>query len=370
MQTKTILHLVYRFDIGGLESVIVNMINTLPDSCGRHVIVSLTDVNPDFAHRLRKDVTFHALHKPPGNSLRLHRQLFALFRTLRPDIVHSYNLATLEYQVTAALAGVKRRIHAEHGRDIYDLDGSNKKYQWLRRLVNPCVQHWVPVSQELADWLVRTVRIPAAKVTRIYNGIDIRRFRPRPEDAPPHPLFGVLTVGRMAPVKDQLTLIKAVEWLVRQEPARRPGLRLVIAGSGELEAQLSAYIAEHGLADCVVLPGAQADVLESLLQADLFVLPSLAEGIALTILEAMACGLPVIGTRVGGTPELVEPDGNGQLYAPRDYQRMAAGIAAYMDDRDLCRRHGTAGRRKVETGFSLEAMTQAYLALYQQNRTI
>jgi sugar transferase (PEP-CTERM/EpsH1 system associated) len=364
MQNLTVIHLVYRFSIGGLENVIVNMINSLPEQGFKHIIISLTDANQDFANKLQKNVEIYQLHKPEGNSLRIYRQLYALFRQLKPDILHTYNLATLEYQLAAAFAGVKYRIHAEHGRDIYDLDGSNKKYQLLRRLINPFIQQWVPVSQELASWLANTVKIPAHKICLIYNGIDIHKYQPRPATA--NAVFSIITVGRLAAVKDQLTLIKAVQILVNRQADNRHRLRLNIVGNGELKAQLSQYIIKNTLQDYVTLSGASHDVDKLLQQADLFVLPSLAEGIALTALEAMATGLPIIATDVGGNPELVETGINGQLLPPRDAEQIANSIEHYMHNRVLGISQGKAGRLKIETYFSLDIMTQKYLALYHK----
>lgn len=369
MQGQTVVHLVYRFDIGGLETVLVNLINSLPNNQFKHVIVSLTDANPEFIKKLQRNVDIFQLYKPAGNSFSVYIQLWRLFRRLKPDIVHSYNIATLEYQTVAAFAGVKFRIHAEHGRDIYDLDGSNRKYRILRRLINPFIHYWVPVSDELRFWLINDVKIPARKVKRIYNGIDIQKYRPKLVVSADRP-FTVAAVGRLAAVKDQLTLVKAIERLVTQQHERRAKLRLLIIGDGELKSQLKTYVAEHQLQDCVSLPGASHHIAEDLQQVDLFVLPSLAEGIALTVLEAMASGLPVIVTNVGGNPELIETGVNGQLLPPRAEQQMADNIAAYMDNPGQRLQHGVAGRAKVEAMFSLRAMTKNYHDLYQSVNNI
>ena len=366
MQGQTVLHLVYRFDVGGLENVIVNLLNSLPDNDFKHVIISLTDANQNLINKLHKEVEVIQLHKPVGNSLRVHSQLYCLFRRFKPYLVHSYNLATLEYQVIAALAGVKYRIHAEHGRDIYDLDGSNKKYQLLRKLVNPFVHQWIPVSQELASWLVNTVKIPKNKVKRIYNGIDTQKFHP--EHTHTDTLFKIITVGRLAPVKDQLTLIKAIQLLVNREPERRKNLHLNIVGDGELESHLTAHTVDNQLQDCVSLSGGSNNVDQLLREADLFVLPSLAEGIALTVLEAMASGLPVIATNVGGNPELITPGANGQMVNSGNAVEIADTICKYMDNRDLGPTQGKAARHKVETHFSLNAMTLNYLNLYHRKQ--
>jgi sugar transferase (PEP-CTERM/EpsH1 system associated) len=231
MPPTIVLHLVYRFDIGGLEMVLVNLINRLPDEKFRHVIVALTDSNPQMKALIKaSNVEVIDLYKNPGNDLKMYVRLWKLFRQYSPDIVHSYNIATLEYQFIAFLAGVPLRIHAEHGRDIYDLDGSNKKYQILRRIVNPFVNFWVPVYQELAAWLVHTVKIPGNKVRLVYNGIDLELYKPI--NRSDKETFTVGTVGRIVPVKDQMTLVKAIEYLVNQGTVVPDNLRLIIVGDG------------------------------------------------------------------------------------------------------------------------------------------
>jgi sugar transferase (PEP-CTERM/EpsH1 system associated) len=367
MSLPLIIHLVHRFDVGGLETVLVNLINTLPTGQFRHVIVALTDSSPQMRSAIKAhDVEVLELNKAPGNDPRIHYQLWRLFCRYRPQIVHSYNIATLEYQLMACLAGVPFRIHAEHGRDIYDLDGSNKKYQILRRALNPFIHFWVPVSKELADWLVAVIKIPSRKVKLIYNGIDLQRFKPVLRKS--GDTFNVVTVGRMVAVKDQLTLIKAVEEMLVQRPRLRGNLKLTIVGDGDLMPSLQAYIGEHELQDCVRMMGACNDVPSVLNSVDVFVLPSLSEGIALTILEAMASGLPVIATRVGGNPELVEDEINGMLVPSQSPGSLAAGILRYFDEPGLRLVHGQAGRRKAEQQFSVVAMTENYLGLYRKNK--
>ena len=124
-----VAHVVFRFDVGGLENGVVNLINHMPADAYRHAVISLTEIT-DFRRRIvRDDVSFVALEKPPGHAIRIYPRLFSLFRQLRPAIVHSRNLAALEVAMPAWAAGVPVRIHGEHGRDIGDLDGSSRKYQ-------------------------------------------------------------------------------------------------------------------------------------------------------------------------------------------------------------------------------------------------
>ena len=173
-----VAHVMYRFDTGGLENGIVNLINHMPASAYRHAVIALTEIT-DFRQRIqRDDVEFIALNKAPGHLLWIYPELFRLFRRLRPAIVHTRNLAALEAQVPAWLAGVKGRIHGEHGRDVGDYDGKNKKYQWIRRLYSPFVKHYIALSRDLADYLTHTIGITGHRVAQIYNGVDATRFQP------------------------------------------------------------------------------------------------------------------------------------------------------------------------------------------------
>ena len=174
-----VCHVVYRFDTGGLENGVVNLINHMPQAAARHMVVSLTEVDEGFAARVRRrDVEFVALKKPPGHGARLYPELVRLFRRCGPAIVHTRNLAALEMQPAAAWAGVPLRVHGEHGRDTEDIDGSSRRHQWVRRLYSPFVHRYVALSRDLGSYLVQRVGIRETRVSQIYNGVDTLRFRP------------------------------------------------------------------------------------------------------------------------------------------------------------------------------------------------
>jgi len=367
-----IVHIIYRLAVGGLENGLVNLINHMPPKRYRHAIVCLTE-DSEFSGRIQRDeVPVFALHKGNGQDFSVHRRVWRLLRRLQPDVVHTRNLPTLECLIPAALAGVPSRIHGEHGRDVYDLDGSNRKYNLLRKAVRPFVHRYTTVSADLANWLIHTVGVRTERVSHIYNGVDTQRFSPRtglrpslgPEKFAPPGTLVIGTIGRMQPVKDQLTLVRAFIHLLGLESSARERVRLVLVGDGPLreEAQqlLRSVHAEH----LAWLPGERADVPDIMRGLDLFVLPSLAEGISNTILEAMASGLPVVATRVGGNPELVEAGETGLLIPPDDPVAMAEAIQSYLSDPEKLCRHGQAGRLRAETHFSIEAMVKGYLTVY------
>ena len=370
-----ILHLVYRFDTGGLENGVVNLINHMPSSAYRHVVVALTEVVPGFARRIKRDdVKFIALHKPPGHGAKLYPQLFRLFREQRPVIVHTRNLAALECQVPAALAGVPVRIHGEHGRDVGDLDGTRLRYQWLRRASRPFVHKYVALSRDLASYVENKVGVPAHRIAQIYNGVDIERFHSSAGQRTPiagcpfsdPSLFIVGTVGRMQTVKAQTVLTRAFVRALQIEPALRDRLRLVMVGEGPLRAEAQSILAAADVGNLAWLPGERSDVPDVMRGLDCFVLPSLAEGISNTILECMASGLPVLATGVGGNAELVVAGTTGDIVPAGDVEALATGLVRMAADPARSAAMGWAGRARVEQNFSLPAMVGAYQDLYDR----
>lgn len=368
-----VVHVLHRFAIGGLENGLVNLLNRLPAERYRHAVVAMTDIT-SFRERVqREDVQYIALHKPAGHAVQLYPQLYRLFRRLRPAIVHTRNLAALEAAVPAALAGVPVRVHSEHGRDVMDLDGSNSRYRWIRRLYSPCVHRYVALSQDLERYLIEDVGISPWRVAQIYNGVDTRRFAPTgtgraPIEGSPFndpDLWVCGTVGRMQAVKDPLTLVRAFIQLLISVPGADARMRLIVVGDGPLRGEAEALLRDAGASGHVWFTGERADVPALLRGMDCFVLPSLAEGISNTILEAMACGLPVIATAVGGNPELVQDQITGTLVPPANVEALAAALNGYYALPELSRVQGEAGRGRVERRFSLDYMVQRYDSLYK-----
>ncbi|WP_036171747.1 TIGR03088 family PEP-CTERM/XrtA system glycosyltransferase [Massilia sp. 9096] len=371
-QAPLVVHLTYSLDYGGVETLIVESINRMPADRYRHAVVCLTKYT-DFANKItRPDVELFSLHKPPGLALATHAKLFKLLRRLRPAILHTYNLAAVEYAATAMLAGVPVRVHAEHGRDARDPQGLNAKHNLLRRLLVPAIDCYVPVSLDLQRWLRDVVGIPDAKNLLIDNGVDTARFAPDAGAAPPpgcpdwDGCFVIGTVGRVQDVKDHATLVHAFAMLRERLPQHAHRLRLAIAGDGPLRPALAAQVEQAGLADLVWLAGARSDIAAIMQRFSVFALSSIAEGTPVTLLEAMACGLPIVSTRVGGIPDLVPEGVAGALVPAQDPAALAAALAPYVTDPALAQRQGAAARQRIEQRYSIQAMLSAYLSLYDR----
>jgi sugar transferase (PEP-CTERM/EpsH1 system associated) len=370
-----IVHVVYRFGVGGLENGLVNLINRMPAHRWRHAIVAVTDVSAEFAKRVaRSEVRYIALGKRAGHLVRDYPRLFRLFRELRPAIVHTRNLAALESVVPAWAAGVPIRIHGEHGWDVQDPGGRSRRYRSVRRIYRPFVTRYVALSRHLENYLERQVGVPAGDIAQIYNGVDTERFLPSRGARPAIPgcPFGgpdqwlVGTVGRMERIKDPLNLATAFVRALEMQPGAAEHLRLVMVGDGALRNAVSAVLDRPGVRDRVWFAGERADVPDMLRGLNCFVLPSLAEGVSNTILEAMATGLPVIATRVGGNAELIESGLTGTLVPPANSDALAQAMLGYFNDLTTANRHAKAGRCVVENRFSLSRMVADYERLYER----
>jgi len=379
MPTKTmtpplIVHVIHHLGVGGLENGLVNLINHIPPERYRHAIICLKGYS-DFHKRIaRQDVEIVALDKREGHDPALYLNLFKTIRRLQPDIVHTRNLAALEGQIIAALAQVRARVHGEHGRDIFDLHGKNRKYNLLRKAIRPFVGHYIAVSKDLEGWLAETVGAAPSRVSHIYNGVNSVRFHPRstrradigPDGFFTDDAFVICSVGRMVAVKDYASLVRAFLIMLEQHPESRKRLRLLIVGEGHARQECLDMLRAAGAESLAWLPGERSDIPELMRCMDLFVLPSLGEGISNTILEAMSCALPVVATRVGGNIELVQEGYTGELVPPAEPTVLAGTLLNYFNNPDLLSSQGQAARQQIENNFSMEAMTQGYLTVYDK----
>ncbi|MDH4071475.1 MAG: TIGR03088 family PEP-CTERM/XrtA system glycosyltransferase [Gammaproteobacteria bacterium] len=365
-----IAHVVHRFDYGGLENGIVNLVNRMPERSYAHAIVALAGCGEEFTSRIDRDrVQVLSIDKLPGKDLPAYGRMWRALRRLRPTIVHTRNLGTLDMQWVAAAAAVQHRVHGEHGWDAGDPRGLNPRSLRLRRACAPLIHRYVAMSMDIERWLTRDVGIAGGRIRQIYNGVDTLKFYPREAAATgaagdtAHGLITIGTVGRLDPIKNQAQLLHACREILDRHPEYQSRLRLVIVGDGPSRGTLQSLVDELRLADIVSMPGARNDVAALMRGMDIFVLPSVNEGISNTILEAMATGLPVIASRVGGNPELVV---DGVTGAVSEQDRFGAVIQRYLANPELRAQHGAAGRARAVERFSLDAMVQGYVELYDE----
>ena len=369
-----IVHVVYAFATGGLENGVVNIINRLPKEDYRHTIICVTDHDDDFFARITsKNVDIVDLNKPAGNGIAWLYHCWKLLRKLKPDICHSRNLSALEAQLPAFLAGVPYRVHGEHGWDVNDLGGSNKKYQLLRKLYKPFIHQYVALSKEAVTYLTDKINVKPQNIHHICNGVDVDKFIPNKNRellpvgfvSSDSLIFG--TVGRLAQVKNQTLLVSAFLALWQQHAQLQDKLRLVIIGDGILLSQLKDMVASAGAEQAVWFAGRRDNVAQLMQQLDVFVLPSLAEGISNTLLEAMASGLPYIATNVGGNADLVLPQhAHSHIVDVEDEAQLVHAMSQYVDAKAQLVEDSELVRSHCQKNFSLAVMVENYHQLYQK----
>lgn len=367
-----VVHIVHTFDYGGLENGLVNIINTMDPAAFRHVVISLVE-SAGFERRItRRNAEVYSLKKKPGKDFGAYYRLWVLLRKLRPSILHTRNIGTLDCALVGRLAGIRVCVHGEHGWDTHDPDGKVIKFRVMRRVMSPLLTRFITVSEDLANWLVQTVGISAGKITAICNGVDTEKFRPcgtksrryLPENFVGPKVVVVGTVSRFQAIKDPLNLVRA--FITAHKACRQQGigLRLVMLGDGILKSEADALIKDAGVAEDCWLPGMRDDVADLVRDFDIFVLASKREGISNTILEALASGLPVIATRTGGNVELVSENVTGQLVEPEVPEDLAAAIVRYALDEQMRHAQGVAARTLAVRKYSLVSMVDSYQKAY------
>jgi glycosyltransferase involved in cell wall biosynthesis len=349
------VHVVDSFGIAGMEKGVSAVTRGTCDEFD-HTLVVLRYLHPVTAP-LPEGTAIIKMDKRPGISLRFLWRLSRTLRELEPSVVQTRNWGSVEGIVAARLAGIRNVIHGEHGWSVVDPHGRDRKQVLARRFLSRWVSEFTCVSRAIQQWLHDEVRV-RAPVTQIYNGIDTEVFRPGLEGAEvreelglPGDAFVVGMVARSDPIKDPATLFRAFTRL-RERVPRACLVPVAFAPPEPVEAVFPA--------------GVRSDVAKVLRAFDVFVLTSLNEGISNTILEAMATGLPVVATRVGGNPELVVDGETGRLFPVGDDAGLASILTDYATRPGLCQAHGAAARQRVIESFSLPAMIDAYRTVYRR----
>ncbi len=366
MKPIKIMHVVHALGIGGLENGVVNLINHTDPDRFRHSICCISRSGQNAENLTGKNVEIFEMKKGEARDLSLPIKLAHLFMKAKVDIVHTRNWGAIDGIIGARLAGIPVAIHGEHGREIADPQGQNKRRNLIRKGLSYFIDSYITVSKELGEWLITQVGIDKKKVHIICNGVDTTRFNPDNKDLIRKKYhytdqdIVIGTVGRLDPVKDQQLLIKAFAQLNLVHHR----LILLIIGDGPSWKNLEKLASDLGVRTKIHFLGARTDVPELLKLLDIFVLPSIAEGISNTLLEAMATGLPVIATRVGGNPELVVDNETGYLIPKEDLGALVKSLDHYILNKHLRNQHGTTGRERVVREFSLDKMVARYEALY------
>jgi len=291
-------------------------------------------------------------------------RLSRIIKQLKPDIVHAHDphgvaMAALALSMSTQIA--KPPLVAARRVDFHLRGGSLSRWKYRQ------VDCFICVADAIRRMLIED-GVPESRIVVVNEGIDLERVDAAPpaklheELWLPHDAPIVGNVAALVPHKGQRHLIEAAALVVRQVP----DARFVIAGQGELRAALERQIREHRLEKHVTLLGFRTDILSLHKAFDVFVMSSVTEGLGTSLLDAMACGRPIVATAAGGIPEVIENGRTGFLVPPRDHAAMANAIVRLLNDAALRRRMGETGLATARERFSVERMVLDTVRVYQR----
>jgi glycosyltransferase involved in cell wall biosynthesis len=353
-----VVHVTPGLDMGGLEKLLVEFAHhTNRDRFAlRFVVLGNRGVLAEDIEACGWPVT--VMGQPDGLRPSLVLRLARCLRHWQADVLHTHDdRAHLYGTLAGRLARVPRVVHTRHGRS----PRLSHRQKILVRAAARLIDHFVCVSADSARLAVQQ-GVRADKVQAICNGIDTQHFA----FSGPQPGGPAVLVARLSPEKDIDTLLHAAALVVKRDPA----FRLEIAGDGPCGAALRQTCSALGLEEHVRFLGQMRDVPGLLARAGMCVLSSRSEGISLTLLEAMACGLPLVATCVGGNPDVIVDGQTGILVPPENPPALAEALLRLRHDPQSCVRFGEAGRRRVEESFDIRRMVAQYENLYQGVNTL
>lgn len=362
----TVMHVIRSLDTGGMEIMLLELLRKLDTKKFRPLVCCLEGQGSNAQEAEGMGVKVVAEKKKDGFDPGLIFRLARLLKRERVVICHSHNyLAQVYSTVASRLSRTPVTVHTQHG-----MAWLYRRKRWIkRRFLSYIADKTITVSTGARDAYIRSLRLPSHKVAVVPNGVDLTLFRSRPEAVMKREEIGlkngdmvVGTVARLSPEKDHFNLLRAFSLVT----SSRGNVKLLLVGDGPMRDKLKEMVRASGLMDKVVFLGNRRDVPELLNVIDIFVLPSLTEGLSMALLEAMATGKPIVATNVGGNPEIVMDGETGIIAPPRDPENMAGALLKILSNRELAREMGRKGRERVEKEFSLEKMTRGYEAIYEE----
>lgn len=351
-----------------MENGIINVTNGLSPERFRVSLCAL-DSSETFSQRVqRPDFECHLVPKKgKGIDWSAIKQLARELKSMDADLVHSHNWGSFLYAVLAAKSAGIPVIHGEHGKNPNEMVGDGFLKTWTKRMLGRRLERLTTVSQAIAaEWA--SLGISEDKIQWIPNGVDVEKFRPRNDAVEQRRRFGlpedgllIGSVGRLDSLKNYGVLIEALSLM-----PEIPISRLALLGAGPEQENLAKRARELGIADRVFLLGRHSDPENFLAGLDIFVLPSKTEGMSNVVLEAMACGLPLICADLPAHREVFDAGAEGIAVSPCSSENLSSALSQLAVDPDGRRKLGDAARAKVLSRFSLVRMIADYASLYAE----
>lgn len=365
-KTPKILHVVISMVVGGAERLVYDMVR-YPAFADNSPIVCCMDAIGELGEKLKeRGYKVYCKGRKPGFDFSMIAWLRAIIRIENIDVVHAHQYSPLVYATPAAfLAGRKKVVYTEHGR-FYP-----ERKSWKRTLINPLlalgVNQLVSISAATADAMATYDNFPRHRIQVIHNGIDCSSMMPDFDKSAKRREIGLSESCRIVGTAARLNTIKNIPMMLRGFKLvleQVPDCYLVIAGQGEEGEFLKAMTLDLGIADQVRFIGLRFDLPEIYQLFDVFLLTSFSEGISVTLLEAMASGVPAVVTDVGGNSEVTLDGITGYLVPVHNDNLLANRIGELLHNPTLSQEMEAAAKKRVNESFSVQGMMSAYQHIY------
>ena len=368
---KRILHITFNMGYGGTEQVICQLVKNLPEARFSNEILCIDGEVGQLGQNLRSEhgFTIHTLRRQPGLDWRLALKIHRLIKNGRFNVVHCHQYTPWFYGWLGSLGTRVRLVFTEHGRFYPD---RHRRKAWLvNKIMSKTTDAVVAISNATREALEEFEYIPRGHVHVIYNGIKYPEVSQhqvdhiRKEYGIDSKDFVLGTVARLDPVKNQRMIVEAFSKFIISNPSSR----LLLVGDGPEREGLKSLVDELDLKDRIIFCGFQSIPYPYLAAMDVFLLASDTEGTSMTLLEAMSLGIPIVATRAGGTPEIIDHNSNGFLCNMRDPADMLKYIESIKKDRGLANKMSQNGRILFQDKFSDASMVKQYAKVYAPTST-
>lgn len=363
-QPIRIMYVILGLETGGLEKIVFNLISSLNKDKYLLYICCLDKLGSLSSRLVSRGIKVVLVKRKPGIDLVLPFRLASLFKKEKIRIVHPHNECAYFYGLLGAkLARVPIVIYTEHSRPTPD----TKRLMIMRKILSLATDKIVTVSDSLKKKLTIYEKISPHRIKVIVNGADSKIFSPKNNGSKMKKELGLNysdlilgIVARLYPEKNHRCLLSAFSYVVKEIP----NVKLIIVGDGEMKGELEKLTLDLKLDKNVIFLGNREDVPEILSIFDIFILPSLREGLPLSLIEAMAMAKPIVATNVGGNHELVRDSVNGLLVPSGDSKSLSTAIVSLLRDKKRMQIMGEAGRRFFEQNYTLDRMVKNYEDIY------
>jgi len=350
-----VAHLIGSLNIGGAENQVTMLLNALDSQRFERHVITMSESTQGFRRMLSGDVKYFCMHYRRRNALVSLYHLYRYLKDQHIDVLHCHMYhAAVKGALIGRLAGIPLILVSEHGKNTW-------KRWWNRVIERQVVSRWVrvrvAVSEDIRRLRIEKDGVPADSVILMPNAVDTSVMPSNNTDAPKR----LGSLGRLVDAKDFTVLFQAVKILIDQGY----DISLEIAGDGVEREMLESAINKLDLQTVVSLPGTRNGP-EFLSSIDMFVMSSRREGVPVALLEAMAHGLPIVATAVGGIPETIKDGEEGLLSPSGQPEALAVNIARMIDDQALRVRLGKSAREKVKSCYGIENIVREWEKLYEK----